>query len=261
MSDYRNIFSLEGKVVVVTGGTKRYGYHFCEALAEAGGTLVLTSRDQKRADETAERLKNKGLSAFGYSLQLADDESIEEFVSAVIQDHGNIDVLVNSARTIPQTPANEINREELDKVFTINCAGLILLVRRVVEEMKKAGGGNIINIGSIYGMGGQDPSIYREPEGNISLDYPITKGGTAIYTKQLATTLAQYNIRANCLVLGGFGEPAHDSYFVERYNKRTPLGRMATGEDVKGPIVFLASEASAYMTGANLVVDGGWTAW
>ena len=261
MSDYCNIFSLEGKVVVVTGGTRRYGYHFCEVLAEAGGTIVLTSRDQKRADEIAERLRNKGLRAFGYSLQLAEDESIEKFVSTVIQDHGKIDVLVNSARTSPQMPANEINREELDKVFTINCAGLILLTRRVVEEMKKAGGGNIINIGSVYGMGGQDPSIYREPERNISLDDPITKGGTATYTKQLATTLAQYNIRANCLVLGGLHEATHDPYFEERYNKRTPLGRMATGEDVKGPIVFLASDASAYMTGASLVVDGGWTAW
>ena len=255
------IFSLDGKVIVVTGGTRKYGYHFCEALGEAGGTVVLTSRDKKRAEETAKKLNGKGQKAFGYSLELAEDDSINEFVGEVIETHKRIDILINNARRIPQMPPPKINREELDKLFAVNSIGLILLTRRVVGEMKKAGGGNIINISSIYGMVGQDISIYKEPDANVSLDYPIQKGGLIAYTKQLATTLARHNIRCNCLTLGGFGERSHDPYFLERYNKRTPLGRMATGEDVKGPIIFLASDASAYMTGANLVVDGGWTSW
>ena len=255
------IFSLKGKVIVVTGGTRRYGYHLCEGLAEAGGTVVLTSRDKKRADATAENLRSKGPEVFGYSLELADDDSIEEFVAAVIRDRTRIDVLVNNARRIPQMSAPEINREELDRVFTVNSVGTILLTRRVVEEMKKAGGGNIINIGSIYGMVGQDLGIYEEPEESISWDYPVQKGGIIAYTKQLASTLARHGIRANCLTLGGLGEGTPGGRFLEQYCKRTPLGRMAVGEDVKGPIVFLASDASAYMTGANVVVDGGWTAW
>jgi len=254
-------FSLEGKIVVVTGGTRRYGYHFAEALAGAGGTVILTSRDKKRAEERAEIIRKRGQKAFGYSLELARDDSLSEFVTAVIKTHKKIDVLVNSARTIPQMPHQEITREELDRSFTINVVGLILLTRRVAEEMKKAGGGNIINISSIYGMGGQRLSIYEDPDASISLDYPIQKGGIIAYTKQLATTLAQYNIRANCLSLGGFREASQDPCFVERYQQHVPLGRMASGEDVKGPIVFLASDASCYMTGANLVVDGGWTAW
>ncbi len=262
MNDDRELFSLEDKVVVVTGGTRRYGYHFCRALGQAGATVVLTSRDQGRADEIARELTDMGLKAFGYSLQLADDSSIEAFVDAVIADHGRIDVLVNNARTVPEMSANELTREELDRVFSINLAGMILLTRRVVEEMKQAGGGNIINIGSIYGMVGQNPSIYREPQTSLSLDYPIFKGGILAYTKQLATTLAQHNIRANCLSLGGLRETApDDDYFLPRYNQRVPMGRMAIGEDVAGPIVFLASDASGYMTGTNLVVDGGWTAW
>ena len=110
-------------------------------------------------------------------------------------------------------------------------------------------------------MAGQDVSIYKDPDPNISLDYPMQKGGIIAYTRQLAAVLAQYNIRVNCLALGGLWESTHDPYFLERYNKRVPLGRMSTGEDVKGPIIFLASDASMYMTGANLVVDGGWTAW
>ncbi len=274
MNDSPELFSLEDKVVVVTGGTRRYGYYFCKALGQAGATVVLTSRDQGRADDTARELTCIGLKAFGYSLQLADDSSIEGFVDAVVADHGRIDVLVNNARTVPEMPVSELTHEELDRVFSINLTGMILLTRRVVEEMKRTGGGNIINIGSIYGMVGQNPSIYREPQISLSLDYPVFKGGILAYTKQLATTLAQHNIRANCLSLGGLREtippgqlseprrPSGDEdYFVPRYNERVPLGRMATGEDVAGPVVFLASDASAYVTGANLVVDGGWTAW
>ncbi len=170
-------------------------------------------------------------------------------------------MLVNNARTVPQMPASELTHEELDRVFSINLTGMILLTRRVVEEMKQAGGGHIINIGSIYGMVGQNPSIYREPQTSLSLDYPIFKGGIIAYTKQLDTILAEHNIRANCLSLGGLQETAPDDYFLSRYNERVPLGRMATGEDVAGPIVFLASDASSYITGINLVVDGGLTAW
>ncbi len=255
-------FSLEGKVIVITGATQKYGYHMCEGLAEAGGTVILTSRDKDKAEEKAKGFRDKGLDVTGYTLQLADDNSIEELVTSVIRDYGRIDVLVNNARTYPQTPAPKVDRAELDEVFTINCVGVILLTRRVAEEMKKAGGGNIINIGSIYGMVGQDLGIYDEPDKNYSLDYCFYKGGIIAYTKQLATILARHNIRSNCLSLGGLGSTAPaDPVFLERYNAHTPLGRMANSEDVTGPIIFLASDASAYMTGANLVLDGGWTAW
>ncbi len=261
MSNNYGVFSLEEKIVVVTGGAVRYGYYFCGALGKAGATVIVTSRDQGRAEDTAREFTDRGLKAFGYSLDIGDDSSIEAFVDAVIQDHGRIDVLVNNARTIPQMAASEVTREELDRAFTVNLTGMILLTRRVVEEMKQAGAGNIINIGSIYGMGGQDPSMYQDPEASVSLDYSVFKGGVIAYTKQLATTLAQYNIRANCLSLGGLRETTSDDYFLPRYNQRVPLGRMASGEDVAGPIVLLASEASAYMTGSNIVVDGGFTAW
>lgn len=261
MNSSSGIFSLKGKVIVVTGGTRKYGYCFCEALAEVGGTVIVTSRDKKRAEEAAASFTKKGQESFGYALDLAQDDSINEFVTGVIKNHQKIDVLINNARHIPQMPVYNIDRKELDKTFTVNSVGLILLTRLVVEEMKKAGKGNVINISSIYGMGGQDSSIYRDPEPNISLDYALQKGGIIAYTKQLAAILGQYNIRANCLTLGGLWESGLDPYFLERYNKRVPLGRMAKGEDVKGPIIFLASDASAYMTGANLVVDGGWTAW
>ena len=261
MTTLCGIFSLEGKVIIVTGGTRKYGHIFCDALTEAGATVIVTSREQERADATAAEFANKGRKCFGYQLEQADDDSIETLVRDVIRDHGHIDVLVNNARHVPQMPPAEINREELDKLFTINSVGLILLTRCVVEEMKKANGGNIINIGSMYGMVGQDLSIYDDPDSNWSWDYPIQKGGVITYTRQLATCLARYNIRSNCLSLGGLREAHHAPAFLETYGRRVPLGRMAVPDDAKGPIIFLASDASAYMTGANLVVDGGWTAW
>ena len=261
MENY-GLFSLKGKVIVVTGGVRRYGHYFCEGLAEAGGTVIVTSRDQKRAEEAAEKWRSKGLDVVGYGLDQSRDDSVESLVQTVIENHGKIDVLINNARTIPKKASSEVSRAELNEVFNVNSVGLILLTRRVVEEMKKAGGGNVINIGSIYGMGGQDLGIYSNPEANISLDYPIQKGGMIAYTKQLATTLARHNIRSNCLSLGGLEEttPA-DEVFQNGYRRRTPLGKPAVGSDVKGPVIFLASAASSYMTGANLVVDGGWTAW
>ena len=262
MNPNLNVFSLKGKVVVVTGGARRYGRCFCTALAEAGGTVIVTSRDKSRADESAAQYAARGLAAFGHALDQSDDASIEALVISVLKEHGKIDVLINNARTLPQMPPGETDRAEFDRLFTVNAVGVILLTRRVVEEMKKAGGGNIVNIGSIYGMVGQDLSIYEHPESKMSWDYPLLKGGMIALTRQLAACLGRYNIRSNCLSLGGLRETApNDAVFLNSYNKRTPLGRMAEPEDVRGPIVFLASDASAYMTGANLVVDGGWTAW
>jgi len=262
MNPTLNKFSLKDKRILVTGGTRRYGLHMCEGLAEAGGTVLLTSRDKTRAETQARAFRERGLEAVGYALELAEDDSIENLVSTIIRDHGRIDVLVNNARRIPQLSPTEINREELNHLFGVNCVGPILLTRRITNEMRKTGGGNIINIGSIYGMVGQNLSIYDDPESNMSLDYPVQKGGMIAYTKQLATCLAQYHIRSNCLSLSGLRETApDDTVFLKAYRKRTPMGRMALPEDVKGPIVFLASDASAYMTGVNLVIDGGWTAW
>ncbi len=259
---HNELFSLEGKVIVVTGGTRRYGFHMCDGLAAAGATVILTSREKARAEEVAKEIASSGGRVLGYELRLEDDKSIEKFIGDVITDHGKIDVLVNNARRTPQMTAPDINRQELDLLFTINCTGVILLVRGVAEEMKKAGGGNIINIGSIYGMVGQNLSIYDEPEKNYNWDYPMQKGGMIAYTKQVATVLARFNIRCNCLSPGGLRETAPDDpVFLEEYNKKTPLGRMAEADDVKGPIVFLASDASRYITGVNLLLDGGWTAW
>ena len=258
MSDLENMFSLKGKTIIVTGGTKRYGNCFCEGLAEAGGTIIVTSRDLENAEKYADGFRSNGYDMTGYALDQGDDASIEQLIDRVIDKHGRIDALINNARTIPRN----LSREELDRTFSVNDVGLILITRRVVEEMKKTGGGNIINIGSIYGLGGQDLGIYAKPEGSMSWDYPIHKGGAIIFTKQLATTLARHGIRSNCLSLGGLDITVpDDETFRKGYLGRTPLGRYQTAEDVKGPIVFLASDASAYMTGANLVIDGGWSSW
>ena len=256
------MFSLERKIAVVTGGTKRYGLAMAEGLAQCRATVILSSRSKTRAEEYAEPMRQQGLKVYGAALDQADDASIDSFISDIIAEYGKIDILINSARHIAEGPAFEIPRQEFDKTFTINVTGQILIVRRVIGEMRKTGGGSIINIGSIYGMGGQDPSIYDDPDQALSLDYSIVKGGMVAWSKQIATMFAKDNIRCNCLTLGGLNQPEMEgTAFLEEYCRRTPMGRMSYPEDVKGPIVFLASDASAYVTGINLIVDGGWTAW
>lgn len=262
MPEGNKMFSLEGKIAVITGGTKRYGLAMAEGLAQGGAVVILSSRNKKTAEEYAKPMRQQGLKVYGAALDQADDASIDAFISDIIAEHGKIDIFVNSARHIAEGTAFEITRQELDKTFTINVTGLILIVRRVIKEMRKTGGGSIVNIGSIYGMGGQDPSIYDDPDKATVLDYSIVKGGMVAWSKQIATMFAGDNIRCNCLTLGGLKQPEMEGTgFLKEYCRRTPMGRMSDPEDVKGPIVFLASDASAYVTGANLIVDGGWTAW
>jgi NAD(P)-dependent dehydrogenase (short-subunit alcohol dehydrogenase family) len=255
------LFSLAGKVILLTGGTRNYGRIFCRALAEAGATVAVTSRSVERAEAVAAPLREEGHQVHGLALDQASDDSLEAAVSEIMDRWGRVDVLVNSARYIPQMPSTEIDRAELLRSFDINCVGLVLITRRVAEIMREQGGGSIITIGSIYGLGAQYPFVYSEPERSMLHDYPLQKGGTIVWTKQLAAMYAKDHIRANCLTLGGLSQNAIDDHFLAQYERLCPLGRMARAEDVAGPIVFLASDASAYMTGANLIVDGGWSAW
>ena len=262
MTGVLDMFKLDGKIALITGGTRRYGRAMSWGLAEAGATVVLTSRSKDRAEEIAAPMRDQGLIAHGAALDQGDDASIKSCIDDVIAEHGRIDVLINSARHIPTMTATEIDRAELDRTFTVNATGQILLTRRVITEMKKTDGGSIVNIGSIFGMIGQDLRVYENPDELMSLDYAIMKGGMIAWTKQLAAVYAASNIRVNCLSLGGLQDPENPpGDFERRYAEATPLGRMAVPDDVKGVIVFLVSDASQYMTGANVVVDGGRVIW
>lgn len=243
---------LQNKVILITGGKGFLGEYFTTALRDAGATVVISDVHPK-AD---------------VQMDVTNKESIKSAFDTVIASHGKIDVVVNNAAIDPKFDGSadqnaklfENYPEELiRKSLDVNLLGYTLVAQEAVRHMLAQQSGNIINVSSIYGMVGPDQGIY--PNGTQKpVDYFITKGGVVMLTKFLATTYGSKGIRANTLTLGGVFKE-HGKDFTDKYGARTPLGRMANPEEVGGPLVFLASDASSYMTGANLIVDGGWTAW
>lgn len=267
----KNLFSLEGKVSVVTGALGLIGKHHCFALSEAGSNVIVADMDEVNCKEFANQLPTESL---GVKLDVTSKDSIQNLLDVVLEKFGKIDVLVNNAaiNDMFENPltAGELSKFEnypLDmwqKSIDVNLTGVFLCSQIIGKEMAKRKSGSIINVASTYGMVAPDQSLYQKPDGKQdfykSPSYPATKSAILNFTRFLASYWGKDNIRVNTLTPGGV-ENNQDEYFIKNYSKRTMLGRMAKPDDYKGAIVFLASDASSYMTGANLVVDGGWTAW
>lgn len=270
-----NLFSLDNKVAVVTGALGLLGQQHCKALAEAGSHVVVADLDDGRCRQAAGEISSSiGGEAVGIGVDITSIESLRSFRDKVLEKLGHIDVLVNNAAINDMfenpTSASELSKFEnypLDlwkKSLDVNVTGTFLSSQVLGTVMAKQRKGSIINIASTYGMVAPDQSIYRKPDGSQSFykspAYPTTKGAVISFTRFLAAYWGSAGVRVNTLSPGGV-ENEQDEHFVRNYSARTPLGRMAQPTDYKGALVFLASDASAYMTGANLVVDGGWTAW
>lgn len=260
------IFSLEGKIAIVTGGAGLFGKPISSALAEAGAHVIIASRNEAKCQVYADELTSRNLKAEGMSLDLADEQSIQDFTVKIHKKHGSVDILVNNAvsREGFQDLEN-ISKAEWEKAQTINSTGLMLLTQAVVKVMREQNSGNIINIGSIQGTVGPNFPVYGDTGMTSPINYTYDKWGMVGFTKWIANYYGKFNIRANCISPGGYGpgvaEMIGNDEFIENYKRLTPLGRFATDDDIKGPVVFLASEASAFITGHNLLVDGGWTSW
>jgi NAD(P)-dependent dehydrogenase (short-subunit alcohol dehydrogenase family) len=257
----RKLYDLTGKIAIVTGGAGQgYGHQCVEALGEAGARVVLTSRDADRARAAAAGFKEAGLDVEGAQLELTDSDSIDSLVHETNDRHGRIDVLVNSAARNVLASVDTVTLEQWDSVLAVNLTGTMLMSRRVATVMRREGGpGSVICISSIYGVVAPDPSIYGTSGLNSPLAYGVSKAGLIQMTKYLAVEWAP-QIRVNCITAGGL-QAGQDAAFVEGYSRRTPLQRMAGPTDLKGAVVFLASGASRWVTGHNLIVDGGWTIW
>jgi NAD(P)-dependent dehydrogenase (short-subunit alcohol dehydrogenase family) len=262
------LFDLTGRVALVTGGARNLGYDMATALAEAGCDVAITSRSLAHAEQAAQRIAAEtGRRTLGLACDVRCEDQVAAMVEAVVARFGRIDILVNNAGNVVSTPHNKPLEqrpvEEWDNTVDTNMKGVFLCSKHVVARaMKPARQGVIINIGSVAGMTGKDHRVYLGTDmGGVTIDYAASKGGVINMTREMACYLAQYNVRVNCISPGGFwrGQPAK---FVEQYSYLVPMGRMGQdGKEMKGAVVFLASEASSYVTGINLPVDGGMTAW
>jgi NAD(P)-dependent dehydrogenase (short-subunit alcohol dehydrogenase family) len=266
-------FSLKGQVALVTGGAGLLGKQFSRTLAEAGAQVVVADLNEDAAKSVASALSQQGYAAIGVAVDVTDPESTHAMVAAAVETYGRLDVLVCSAaldpKFEPQHQGQHGNSFEdyplksWKEALDVNLTGMFLSIQAAVKPMKEQNHGSIILICSTYGLVGPDQRIYEregQPKQFKPVFYSVTKSGVMGLTRYLATYYAGTNIRANALTPGGVYNN-HDDVFLKNYTARTVLGRMANQDEMNGALLFLASEASSYMTGSNVVVDGGWTAW
>ena len=255
-------FSLAGKTAVVTAGAgPLFGSSIAEALAEAGARVITASRSLGRNREYAAALAARtGAEVHGMQLDIGDVDSITRFHGAVLERFGRVEVLVNSA-LMRDANNGGFETQTIDhwrRSAAGDMVGLYAISKAFVGSMAAAGGGSIINIASIYGVVGNDPSLYEGTDMTPAPTYNFVKAGMINFTRYVANYYGKAGVRVNCISPGGYAadQPAP---FVANYRKRVPLGRLMHNEDLKGAVVFLASDASAYVTGHNLMVDGGFT--
>lgn len=258
------LFDLTGRVAIVTGGAGLLGKQFSKALAEAGAQVVIASRNQENCQAWADQLRADGYDALALPLDVTDPASSKALVAATLAHFGRLDILVNNAyaRGVP-APPEELTVDAWRTWIDAGLSGAFYCAQAAAQPMLAQGSGSIINIGSIYGVVGTDVRMYPPAMPvNASAAYGAVKGGIVHLTRTLAVVWAPKGVRVNCISPGGFpGEVISNQEFAENFRSKVPLGRMGNSTDLKGAVVFLASDAGAYVIGHNLLVDGGWTAW
>jgi gluconate 5-dehydrogenase len=259
MTRVQELFDLTGKVAIVTGAGSGLGVVFAEALAEAGASVACAGRRSETVEATATRIRAAGLEAMAIQADVADAEAVQRMVDQTVERYGRLDILVNNAGVAAVGPPEEIALTDWQHVIDVNLTGVFLCAQAGAREMIRAGnGGSIINIASILGAGASEPAA--------ATAYAATKGGVVNLTRDLAVHWAPHGIRVNALGPAYFPSEMTAGMLdmpevIAEIERRTPLGRLGRPDELKGPVVFLASEASSYITGGNLYVDGGWTAW
>ena len=251
-------FSLAGKIVVLTGGAGIYGRGLAAQIAATGATLILASRNVEALQKVSAEERALGRNVHVRPLNLTEESSILQLRDSVLAEFGRVDGLINNAVFRPmKTPDAPL--ADWEASMQANATGLFAITRAFADTMGTQGSGSIVNIGSIQGMVGPDFSLYEGLNMNALPDYFFHKVGMVNLTRYFAALHGPRGVRVNCLSPGGFFTGQHPT-FVERYTKATFLRRMADEHDLGGPVIFLLSEAARYVTGANLAVDGGYTA-
>lgn len=269
---YRSLFDLSGKTALITGASGILGRHFSAGLAEAGAAVALFDIGAEAVCDQAEELSLRyGIKVKGYVCDVSYPVSVRDAVAQVVAEFGRIDVLHNNAAGKPDdlnaflAPFEEYSYDQWRKIMAVNLDGMFLMAQAVGKQMLRQGGGSIIQTSSIYGLLGPDQRIYEGSEYlgrqiNSPGVYAASKAGIIGLTRYLATYWADKGIRVNAIAPGGT-ESGQNEEFMRRYSARIPLGRMARAHEMVGALLYLASDASSYMTGQTIVVDGGLTAW
>ncbi len=269
---YRGLFDLTGRVAVVTGGAGILGQRFCAGLADFGARVAVVDLDAAKAAALAKELTSSfGVSCLGVGCDVTDPASVKAMATRVETELGAIDILHNNAASKGSdlkkffTPAEDFPPETWREVMAVNLDGMFLVAREVGRRMADRGRGSIIQTASIYGPMGPDHRIYEGSEYmghriNTPPVYSASKAGVIGLTRHLATYWAAKGVRVNALTPGGV-ESGQNALFNSRYSARVPMGRMARSDEMVGALIFLASDASSYITGQNIMVDGGLSAW
>jgi NAD(P)-dependent dehydrogenase (short-subunit alcohol dehydrogenase family) len=254
----RHLFELNGRVAIVTGGSIGLGRQIAQALAEMGADVVLCARKVSRCEEAAKELGKLGVRTLAVECDVTQPQSIGRATEQVVRQFGRIDILFNNAGISWGAPFEQTNLADWERVVSTNLTGAFLMTQSVGRVMISQRSGSVVNIASVAGMAGVPAEIVQ------ATAYHASKGAVIAMTKDLACKWAAHNIRVNALAPGWF--PTHMSEWVIQHKKDVlldaiPMRRFGTGDDLKGAAVFLASEASSYVTGQVLVVDGGQTSW
>ncbi len=254
----RQLFDLSGRVAVVTGGSTGLGLQFAEGLAELGANLVLCARKVERCEQAAEGLRRLGVKVLALQCDVSNPQEVQGLVDRTVEEFGGIDVLVNNAGISWGCAPEDLSLDKWNKVMAVNATGTFLCAQAAGRVMIRQKRGKIINLASIAGLGG------APPEAMDAVAYNASKGAVIAFTRDLACKWARYNINVNAIAPGWF--PTHMSEWILKHRQHLllpniPLGRFGGEDDLKGAIAFLASDASNYVTGQVLVVDGGISAW
>jgi NAD(P)-dependent dehydrogenase (short-subunit alcohol dehydrogenase family) len=261
-----NEFSLKGKNIVLTGAVGYLGSKYAEGLSKFGANVILIDIDLNKAEKMKRELENTyHTNPLALKVDISNKKSVQSMVKKIYKKYNRIDVLINNA--FYQESKNEktsdfenFSLDAWEKSISVNLTGTLLCCQEIGKMMKKHKSGNIINVSSVYGIVGADQRIYGNSGWNSTIAYAVTKSAILNMTRYLASYWHKNGIRVNSLTLGGV-EKDQDKKFIKNYAKKTMVGRMAKQDEYVGAIIFLSSNSSSYMTGSNLVIDGGWISW
>jgi NAD(P)-dependent dehydrogenase (short-subunit alcohol dehydrogenase family) len=270
---YREMFNLAGRVAVVTGGGGLLGSEICRGLAEFGAVVIVVDIDMTRAVSVVDGIEAEGFgTAVAYECDVSVEISVQQMVAGVVSKFGRIDILINNAAGKSDNldsffeELENYDIKEWRSIMSVNLDGMFLVAREVGKTMcHQSGGGSIVQTASIYGVVAPDQRIYEEShylgrEINTPAVYSASKAGVIGLTRHLATYWAKSEVRVNSISPGGI-ESGQNSQFISKYSQKVPMNRMGRSEEIVGAVLYLASDASSYVTGHNLVIDGGLSCW